>query len=87
VEALSEAAQRVLEAAAVAGTEPRPTSRSSSPTSSSRSTHELPCTEEVHRPSRITIFDKSHSGWSGAPRLVCNEITLGVSSSVVKEGG
>jgi hypothetical protein len=38
-----------------------PTSRSSSPTSSSPSAHELPCAEEVHRPSQITIFKKSHS--------------------------
>ena len=64
-----------------------PTRRSSSPTSSSRSAHELCCTEEVHLPGQLTIFDKSHSAWSGAPRHVYPKITPGVSSTPVKDGG
>src|SRR5204862_5834711 len=64
-----------------------PTRRSSSPTSSRRSAHELPCTEEVHLPGQFTIFEKSHSAWSGAPRHVYAKITTGVSSTPVKDGG
>jgi hypothetical protein len=41
----------------------------------------------VHLPGQHTIFDKSHSGWSGAPRHVYPEITPGVSSTPVKDGG
>ena len=41
----------------------------------------------MHHPSQTTIFEKSHSDWSGAPRPVLTEITLGVSSNPVKDGG
>jgi len=36
---------------------------------------------------QTTIFKKSHSAWSGAPRPIWTEITLGVSSTPVKDGG
>jgi hypothetical protein len=32
-------------------------------------------------PGQSTIFDKSHSAWSGAPRHVYPKITPGVSST------
>jgi hypothetical protein len=38
-------------------------------------------------PNQLTIFDKSHSDWSGAPRPAYPEITPGVSSTPVKDGG
>jgi hypothetical protein len=41
----------------------------------------------VHLPGQHTIFDKSHSDWSGAPRHVYPKITPRVSSTPVKDGG
>ena len=37
--------------------------------------------------SQTTIFEKSHSAWSGAPRPIWTEITLGLSSTPAKDGG
>ena len=64
-----------------------PTRRSSSPTSSSRSAHELSCTEEVHLPRPVYDLRQSHPAWSGAPRHVYTEITPGVSSNPMKDMG
>jgi hypothetical protein len=64
-----------------------PTRRSSSPTSSSPSAHEPPCTEEVHLPQSENDLRQSHSDWPGAPRPVYPAITPGVSSTPVKDGG
>ena len=64
-----------------------PTRRSSSPTNSSRSAHELCCTEEVHLPRPVYNLRQSHSAWSGAPRHLYPEITPGVSSTAMKGGG
>jgi hypothetical protein len=39
------------------------------------------------RLSQIAVLDKSHSGWSGAPRRYLRHFTPGVSSTPVKDGG
>ena len=39
------------------------------------------------RLSQIAVLDKSHSGWSGAPRPYLGHFTPGVSSISVKDGG
>ena len=38
-------------------------------------------------PSQIAVIDTSHSACSGAPRPIWTEITLGMSSTPVKDGG
>ena len=39
------------------------------------------------RLSQIAVLDKSHSGWSGAPRPYLRHFTPGVSPIPVKDGG
>ncbi|MCA1600819.1 MAG: hypothetical protein LC776_03920, partial [Acidobacteria bacterium] len=53
--------------------------------SSSPSAHEVACTEEVHLPQPEDDLRQSHSDLSGAPRPAYPEVTLGVSSTPVKD--